>query len=608
MPVVGIPVKKLKRLIGQDLSNENLVGCCQELGCDVEDMTELNRIKCASCGNIIEFPHTETLPKSCDICQSEFQTEGMEYTAIAPTEVIRLDLLADRPDNFDAAGISRSIRGYLDIEKDLVTYNILQSKYTVTVDSSMKDPASYRPYIVCAIIKNVNFNDDSLKNIMKLQENLHWALGRDRKYASIGVYDLDKIQSTDIQYRPVGKEELKFAPLGSPGLDEKDMMTPGEILEKHPKGVDYAHLLKDLKKYPLLIDSKGIVLSMPPIINSEDTRVTMDSKNLFIDVTGLNEISINKALNIIVTSVIEWDPQCSIHSVTVKYPDRDITTPNLSHDNFTLDFNNSRNLIGVDLTDDEIMDCLRRMRYGVEKKDSKCNVKIPCYRTDILHEYDLIEDVAIAYGYKNIEPKIIESFTIGNSIPKQEKKQALRNLLTGLGFFEVLNIMLTSEKRSYETLSMPVPDNTVIIDNPISSDQTIIRTELTSGLMETLAINTRHELPQKIFEIGDIVFHDPKGETGTRIEVSLAISKIGSRMGFADIKSILSSLMRETGVPWDIEAKELPIYLNGRSGKILIKNKEAGHIGEINPEILERYHIFNPVVTLELNLSASGLI
>ncbi|MFC1670311.1 phenylalanine--tRNA ligase subunit beta [Spirochaetota bacterium] len=608
MPVVGIPVKQLKGLIGRDLSNDELTRCCMELGCDVEELAELNRIKCKSCGNIIEFSKTEEIPKSCDICLADLQSPGKDYDEIEPTEVIRLDLLADRPDNFDAAGLGRSIRGYLDLEKGLIDYDVASSEYTVNVDSAMNEPSSYRPFIVCAVIKSINFNDDSLKNIMKLQENLHWALGRDRKYASIGVYDLDKIKTQIIHYRAVGKSELMFAPLGSAGLDDKHKMTPDEILKKHPKGIDYAHLLEHLDKYPLLIDDEGVVLSMPPIINSEDTRVTIDTKNIFIDVTGLNEKSINRALNIIVTSVNEWDPQCSILQVNIKYPDREIITPNLRPDNFELNYNNTRSLIGVDLKDDEIIDCLQRMRYGVEKKDTQCIVNIPCYRTDILHEYDLIEDVAIAYGYKNIESKIIESFTIGNTIPKQEKKQNIRTILTGLGFFEVMNIMLTSEKRAYENLSMPLPKDIVIIDNPISTDQTIMRTELISGLLETLALNTRHELPQKIFEIGDIVLYDKKSETGTKENVVLAIAIIGSKMGFADIKSVVSTVIREIGLNWEVEAMDFPVYLNGRSGQILISNNEAGHIGEIHPEILENYHIFNPVVTAEINLSKARLI
>ena len=607
MPVVGIPVKQLRRLVGQDLSNEKVISCCQELGCDVEELTLINRVKCSSCENITEYTKTESLPKSCDICTHEFSKENTDYKLLPQTEVLRLDLLADRPDNFDAGGLSRSMKGYLGIENGLVNYDVKKSDYQVTVDPSMSKPESYRPYITCAVVKNISFNDDSLKNIMKLQENLHWALGRDRKFASIGVYNLDKIKNK-INYKSVSNDGIKFVPLGSVKISDEFKKTPGEILKEHPKGMAYAHLLSALKKYPILVDEAGTVLSMPPIINSEDTKVTIDSTDVFIDVTGLNSEVINKALNIMLSSMKEWDKDCEVYSVEVKYPDKTIVTPHLESQEFTIDFENCRKLIGVEMTDDDIISYLGKMRYDAVNDNGKCKVSIPCYRNDIMHEHDIIEDVAIAYGYKNIKPGLIESFTIGNILPKEQKKQSIREVMTGLGFFEVINIMLTSQDRAYEKLGMPIPENCAEIDNPISIEQTIIRTELLSGVIETAANNTNHELPQKYFEVGEVVFADPSEEEGTREEIVFASAIAASKVGFADMKAVIAALMYELDLDFKLEAADLPVYLKGRGCKILINGAAVGHMGELHPEVLERYHINNPVAAAEINMSKDGFI
>lgn len=608
MPVVGISIKHLRELIDNKLTNEDIERYCQELGCDVEELTKINRVKCSQCNNITEFTLTENVPNACDICSNEFTADGTDYTTLSPLDVIRLDLLADRPDNFDAGGLARSIRGYLGKQKGLVQYPLGDVEYEVTVDKSVTNKDSYRPYITCAVIKNITINDESLKNLMKLQENLHWALGRDRKHASIGIYDLSNI-SKKINYTCLANNEIKFVPLGSPNLSDMYLTTPKEVLENHPKGVAYAHLLEGFAKYPFLIDDSGLVLSMPPIINSENTKVNVKTTDVFIDVTGLNTFIIDKILNIIVTSICEWDKNCKPCKVSIQFPDgKTEVKPDLSPADFTLNFDNCRKMIGVDLSDDDIIDKLKCMNYDAEKSGDACSVKIPSYRSDIKHEYDVIEDVAIAYGYKNIEPKMIESFTVGNILPAEKKKQELRELMIGLGFYEILTIMLTSEKRAYEALDMDIPEYCAVIKNPISMDQTIVRTDLVSGLMETIAHNTNNELPQKIFEVGEVIRVNPANRDEVTEQLFFGCGMVNSRIGFADIKSVLQTLMHEHDVAFTLKPLTGPYYLTGRAAAVFVDGKEVGHLGEIHPEILEKYHIYNPVVIFEMNLSAMDII
>jgi phenylalanyl-tRNA synthetase beta chain len=247
------------------------------------------------------------------------------------------------------------------------------------------------------------------------------------------------------------------------------------------------------------------------------------------------------------------------------------------------------------------------MRYDARENGEHADVLVPCYRCDIRHEQDLIEDVAIAYGYKNMAPRKIAAFTIGAILPAEKKKQELREALIGLGFLEIVSIMLTSEEREFEKLGLPVREDRVIIENPISADQTIVRTGLTSGIIEILANNTSNELPQRVFETGEVVYVD--GQTGAPMEnVSLAVGIVNSRAGFSDIKSVLKNLMNEMGLAWELKAKDCALYMNGRSGSIVSSGNIVGHLGEVHPKVLDAFKISNPTVVMELNLTKLGFI
>lgn len=604
MPVVTVPLTFLQRFLGDAYGADKLITLFHEIGISVDGVEVAHRFACVSCGDINETTASEA-PLRCENCLKPFSREGDHYTRLPPIDMFRLELLANRPDNFDAPGIARSLKGYLGLETGLVSYGATPSGYRVTIDPRLSTPGSYRPAIACAVVRNVTLDDEIVKSIMKLQENIHWALGRNRKFGAIGMYDLDTIGTT-VNYRAVADSEITFVPLACGGSTIDTALSPKQILSQHPKGKEFAHLLEGFERFPLLIDEKGTVLSMPPIINSERTRVTRKTKGLFIDVTGFSKKTVEQALNIIVTSLKDSMPACEIGSVAIAYPGAEAITPSLKSETFTLDFDRCASLIGVDLSSKETVGCLKRMRFGAHDMGQNCSVTVPCYRTDIRHEHDLIEDVAIAYGFKNLKPRKIEAFTIGKILPVEWKKQQIREALVAMGFLETISIMLTSEEREFTRFNLPVPEGRVIVHNPISTDQTMLRTGLISGLVEIIGANTSSELPQRVFETGEIAYVN---ESGNAIEeVSVCAAVVDSKAGFSDIKSVLKNLMHEIGVSWGLEPGNFPFYLPGRCGIVAVDGRRVGHIGEIHPRVLDDFKIPNPTVTLEINLSRMGLI
>jgi phenylalanyl-tRNA synthetase beta chain len=599
---VAMLCDRMKTRFGKD----ELVQHLQQLGCDVEGYATVKRFGCKRCDNIMEIAPTENPPVLCDRCGADFKAAPASLVAMGETDVLRMELLAVRPDIFDPGGLARALRFYFNEASEPSRYPLAAPRYRVTVDPRLREPKSLRPCIQCAVVRGLHLDADIIKVLMKLQENLHWALGRDRKHASIGVYDLDTLHGEKLSYRTVGPEELRFVPLGYNPDDKAASITPKQILASHPKGVAYAWLLEGFERYPLLCDEQGAVMSLPPIINSEATRVRQSTKNVFVDVTGSEERIVSRALNVLVTSLLELDPKAQAEQVTVVYSDREIRTPDLTPQVVHLDAELAPKTIGVTLSKSEVMTLLRRMGHGVSADGNALTVQVPAYRNDIMHAIDLVEDVAIAYGYDRIVPSLVPTLTVGEELGRERIKNVCRAAMTGLGFFEVMTLILSSEEQQYSALRLPVGSEHVLIENPISPEQTMIRVSLLPGLLDTLAVNTDHPLPQRIFEVGEVTHLDAAAETGAAESTRLAAVAIGPRVDFAAVRSTCEALLLEFGCKLITEPDPSPMFIPGRGAKVIAVRGDTrhpvGHIGELHPEVLEKSKLVQPVSYFELTL------
>ncbi|MDY0001976.1 MAG: phenylalanine--tRNA ligase subunit beta [Polyangia bacterium] len=616
MPVVGIPVSLLEARMGGDLPKNELIEELQRLGCDVEGFATLTRFKCLRCGNILEITETQDPPALCRRCGMDFTASPSLRLDLGPSEVIRMELLAVRPDMFDPGGLARTLRGYLGRQRGLASYPLGEVAARVTVDPALSTPACPRPAIACAVIRGIALSDDLIKVLMNLQENLHWALGRDRKHASIGVYDLGSLPAGDLRYRAVGLDEKRFVPLGFDPEDPAAALTPRQILELHPKGVEFARLLSGFEKAPLLEDGSGGVLSMPPIINSEHTRVKDGSTSLFIDVTGTNRRLVGRALNVLVTSLAELCPEISISPVTIAYPDGEVLTPDFTPQEVILGVEDTARLLGVDLDADSLRDLLVRMGHDVEQAAAgpgagSLLVHVPAYRNDILHPRDLMEDAAIAYGYHRIHPVLVPTMTVGGERPVEGLARAVREAMCGLGFLEVMTLQLTSEEVAFDAMRLGREGEQVTVEHPISSEQTMLRESLAPGLLQTLAVNAHREYPQRIFEVGEVT-RLAGTETGAAESRRVAAVITGARVGVTEARAAAEALLRELG--WGIRTRnaELPSFLPGRSGELLAtrgdEERVVGRLGELHPEVLLAFRLRHPASLFELDLtSLTGL-
>lgn len=595
MPIVNVDLEWLNRLLGQEFPPEVISESLEQIGCDVEELAEVSRSRCPVCEDLVEHPVGQQEVKACTVCGHQADEP---FPLVGTASVVRLDLLAARPDLFDVGGMARALRGTLGIVGGLPDYPVQPSGLNVHVDPLVADPASFRPYIHCAVMNLPPVDDASLVAIMKLQENLHWGVGRDRKLASIGVYDMETLQG-DIQYRTLHPDDEPFVPLGMPGRP----MSGRQILQEHPKGAAYAHLLSEHDRYPVLLDSRGQVLSMPPIINSEETRLKHGSRRVFIDVTGISNAAARKALNTLVCSLAEMGG--TIESVVIHDGEAQRPSPDLTAGRRELDLAEAKRWLGLPLDGDNLMESMRKMRFDIQPvagSQGRFEVRYPAYRTDIRHMVDLFEDVAIGYGYSNIEGRLVPSLTVGQGRPEAEVSARVRQTLSGLGYTEIMSLPMTSEEHHFERLGMPVPNRYPKVSNPKLKAYNVLRTHLMTGLLECLYENRRRPLPLRLFELDNVSNLEDGAETGVCEERLAAFAEMGREAGFASIRTTLDALLHELGRAGKFKAIQHPSFVPGRAASFTAGDGICGILGEIHPQVLNNFGLTHPVAIAEATL------
>ncbi len=493
-----------------------------------------------------------------------------------------VEFFPDRPDLFSPEGVARAMRGYLGIETGLPSYPVRPSGIQFTVDPAL---ATIRPVLGAAVIRGVSFDDESIQSIMSLQESLHWAVGRGRSKVAIGIHDLDTVRPP---FRYIASPRTRrFIP-----LDYSEEMTMDEILEKHPKGRDYAKIVRDFPLFPLIVDADDHVLSFPPIINGERTRVTLDTKNILLDTTGTDGRAVGVAVNIICTAMAEAG--ATIESVGIG----GMQTPTLAPVERIVSVSECSRLLGIGLTEAAMAELLRKMRFGAEPAGvDRVKVQVPCYRADIMHDWDLFEDVAIAFGYERLEDLPPKTYTVGKPHPIPVTAALVREVFCGLGYLEVMPFSLTNEEILYERMQRPERPGVLRVIRPISTENTVVRTDLLPLLLEFLALNRHRELPQRLFTAGDVVdsclTHQQAAGVSTHPEAD-----------FSEAYATADAVLHELSLDYRAEESADPAFIEGRRADVIVAGRKIGVFGEIHPAVLNGFALEHPVAAFEIDLRA----
>jgi phenylalanyl-tRNA synthetase beta chain len=456
-----------------------------------------------------------------------------------------------------------------------------------------------RPFISTAIVRGLQPSEEALKGWISLQEKLDLTYGRKRKRASIGLYQADMIVSP-LAYTVAKPDEASFAPLGSETKSELR-----KIVADHPKGAEYGEIISHFDEWPILVDGEDKILSLPPVINSNDLgRITPGTRNVLVEVTGTDAETVHSTLKIMVACLAERGGRIYSCVETYSYASpRKVVSPNLGPTLTRLSLSYTNKLLGTSLNLKEAARFAEKAGYRVKQATGDTlHLEIPCYRIDIMHPVDIIEDIAIALDLNKLKPEWPRIWTVGDLSAETHETETLGEIMVGLGFQEVLTYVLTSPEvvaGKMQTSS----ENLVALLNPKMSTHTVMRNWVLPSLLEFLSRNTHVDYPQRIFEIGASINRGESPSQQVREERKLAAVTIHAEAGFTEIRSALDALMKNIGETLEVKETEHPSFLTGRCGVIMSADREIGIIGEISPKVLRAWGLNLPTAAFEIDVA-----
>ncbi|WP_137291261.1 phenylalanine--tRNA ligase subunit beta [Natronorubrum halophilum] len=553
---------------------------------------------------------------------------GLEFEGRTEDGEFELEFAPDRLDRLSVEGVARSMRYQYGDARGVHVPSPNSAEWTIEVDESVPDE---RPYVTGAVIRDVSLDEDALDSLIQLQEKLHATMGRKRAKGAIGIHDLTMLKGgsvteggSTIRYVGVEPDEDRFVP-----LDSDEEMTPADVLEEHQTGRTYADLVSGYERYPAIYDDIGL-FSFPPVINGRRTEVSTDSRDLFVEMTGTDQWTIDKMLNIVCYALSARG--ATLEDVTVEYPDsesanadsnesrtqsggRELVRPDLSTKTKTVAHGRIETILGIDLDPEEVIDLAERSGLEAEKQESEAgdlvyDVTIPPYRVDVLHPLDVIDDLGRAYGFNELEPTYPDVGTVGGRHERSRLERAVRTQLVGLGFEDMLNFHMISEEANYERLDIePGSDaygagEPATIKEVYSEDYTMLRTWVTPSLMMILERNTHRSYPQHLSEVGFRAALDESENTGVGESRHIGAVLANHDAGYEDAKARLQALARKFDVDLETPPTDHPAFISGRTAAVVIDGEDVGVIGELHPKVLVEYDLEVPVAAFEFDLEA----
>ncbi len=525
---------------------------------------------------VVSFDYDE-FKKLTDIPKKKV-VEGLTEMG-APAEIqedtgkIFVELTPNRPDWYSLEGLARALRSYY--KKENRKYETKKSDYRVIVDEGV---SKIRPFTACAVVKNLKFDDQKIKDIVLLQEKLLATLGRHVKRFGIGVYPLEEIEFP-VRYTAMKPEKIIYRPLNYP-----TEVNAWEILKKHPKGQEYGHIIEKFEKFPVFVDNNERIMALIPVVNSAETgKVDVDTREMFVEVSGNDKMGINQALNIIVCSLADMGGE--VYEVEIVYPGGSEKTPDLDYVKMKIDSKKMERVLGVELSMEEVKKMLIRMGYETDGEYAL----VPPYRADVLDEIDIIEDVAIAYGYNNLGPTIPDFFTPGALV---EERYQVSEIMRGMGFTEVATFVLTNKDK---LARVGYGGKLREIINPSTEEFTTLRPTLLADMLDVFVTNKMRGLPQKFYEIGTVY---ENGKTKKKLCFGVA----DTQLGFSEVRGYLQTLMKGAGVEYKLEEREHS-YLEPPFSTIILKGKkEMGVFGKLSRSISEENNLGSDIYICEMDM------
>jgi phenylalanyl-tRNA synthetase beta chain len=553
--------------------------------------------------------------KSDDELIDDLFALGLEYEGRTEEGELQLEFAPDRLDRLSVEGVARSLRYQYGDDRGIYVPGTNDSDWTIEVGESVPEE---RPYVTGAVIRDVDLDEAALDSLIQVQEKLHATMGRKRAKGAIGIHDLTMLKGTavteeggelgkSITYRGIEPDGDRFVP-----LDSDAEMTPDEVLRSHPTGETYADLVAEYDRYPAIYDDIGL-FSFPPVINGRRTEVSTDSRDLFVELTGTDQWTVDHMCNIICYALDARGAK--VEEVEVNYPDRTLVRPDFEVRAKTVTHDRTESMLGIDLSAERVIDLLERSGLDAETREVgddelAYEVEIPPYRVDVLHPLDIVDDVGRAYGFNELEPSYPDVGTVGGRHDRSKLEDAAREVLVGLGFEDLLNFHIINEVENFDRMGISPGDDVLgaaepaTILEPYSEDYTMLRTWALPSLMMVLENNTHRAYPQDLAEVGFAAHVDESQNTGVAERRTVAGALARHDGSYEDAKARIQAIARNFDVDLATPATDHPAFIDGRAAEVVMDGENAGVIGEVHPEVLVEHDLELPVAAFEFRLDA----
>nr|CAG4640742.1 EOG090X03QT [Eulimnadia texana] len=525
--------------------------------------------------------------------------------------IYKIDIPANRYDLLCLEGLAQALNVFLG-NSEVPRFKVVEPAGKAERLEIKPSTSVIRPHAVAAVLRNISFNQASYNSFIELQEKLHQNACRKRTLVAIGTHDLDTIQGP-FTYEALPPGEIKFKP-----LNQTKEYTAAELMDLYATDSHLRHylpIIRDSPVYPVIKDSRGVVLSMPPIINGDHSKITLNTKNVFIECTATD---LTRAKTVLDTLVCMFSQYCkdpfTVERAEVVTPSGEVISyPTLAYRHERVSAEKARKLAGIQESPEKIANLLSRMCLKARVENGHyLSVEIPPTRHDVIHAYDIYEDVAIAYGYNNIKKTLPATNTIAAQFPLNKLTDQLREQLAQAGFTEALTFSLCAKEDLGEKLRKSIADVPAVhISNPKTLEFQVARTSLIPGLLKTVAANRKMPLPLKLFEVSDVVLRDSAKDVGARNQRHLAVVNYNKSPGFEVVHGLLDRVMQLLEIPFSAAKDETGYYLRpcddatffpGRCAEVVAYGKVVGILGVLHPEVIGRFELTLPCAALEINI------
>ncbi|XP_036673397.3 phenylalanine--tRNA ligase beta subunit [Drosophila suzukii] len=585
MPTIGVKRDLLFEALGKTYTDDEFQDLCFAFGLELDEVTTEKQMLTKEQG---------------DVAAAANASEEIIY---------RIDIPANRYDLLCLEGL---VTGLLVFQGKLKPpkFQFVEpaKRQVLKIDPST---AQIRPYAVAAVLRNVTFTQASYNSFIDLQDKLHQNICRKRTLVAIGTHDLDTLQGP-FSYEALAPEQIKFKP-----LNQTKEMTGSQLMEfyaTHAQLKQYLPIIRDSPVYPVIYDANRVVLSLPPIINGDHSKISLKTKNVFIECTATDRTKAKVVLDTIVCLFSEHCAQkFTVEPCDVVQPDGSVLSyPELEVREERISVKRANAYIGIDEPAEKLADMLTRMYLEAKVDGDSLVVKIPPTRHDVIHACDIYEDVAIAYGYNNIKKSLPAFMQIAKQFPLNKLTEQLREQVAQAGFTEALTFTLCSRDDIGRKLNKNIEALPAVhVGNPKTLEFQVVRTTLLPGLLKTLVANRKMPLPLKLFEISDVVVSDENTEVGARNERRVCAVNCNKTAGFEVVHGLLDRVMQLLSVPWKsanvskgyyLQAAEDPSYFPGRCANVMYDNVVIGKIGVLHPTVLQAFELTTPCSVVEFTI------